>query len=75
MNNSKEFNDDLFDAGHLNLSIARNILSFISADLARKDSILSSMNGLSRAGLIDGVLYLLDRGIDDLAVVDLRGEL
>jgi hypothetical protein len=75
MNNSKEFNDDLFDAGHLNLSIAREFIQFISADLARGDSILASMDGMSRAGLIDGVLCLLDRGINDLAVVDLRGEL
>ena len=73
MSNSKEFNDDLFDAGHLSLSIARGFLSFISNDLAREDSILASMDGMSRAGLIDGVLCLLDRGIDDLAVVDLRG--
>lgn len=75
MSNSKEFHDGLFDAGHLSLSIARDFLSFISNDLAREDSILASMDGMSRAGLIDGVLCLLDRGIDDLAVVDLRGEL
>jgi hypothetical protein len=75
MSNSKEFNDDLFDAGHLSLSIARDFLNFMSADLARGDSILASMDGMSRAGLIDGVLCLLDRGMDDLAVVDLRGEL